>query len=170
MENKKGVKHFIFSLLLEKTPVFKLGTLAWARVGGHPYWPCLVTKEPESNIFKKESKNFIVIKLLTNYYVWKGVILITFSFSVIKIGLPKTVYHVRFFGDKGKRAWIMEPKMMQYNNKDDVELLLQKAKKQVKYQNGFCEIKARLGIHILHYKCSSKFLFIGSSGSTWQSH
>lgn len=30
-----------------------LGDLAWARVGGHPYWPCVIAVDPELNIFTK---------------------------------------------------------------------------------------------------------------------
>lgn len=36
--------------------MYNLGTLAWARIGGHPFWPCLVTKEPDNNVFKKDCK------------------------------------------------------------------------------------------------------------------
>lgn len=48
-------------------------------------------------------------------------------------GVPKITYHVRFFGDKGKRAWVLENKMMPYNNKDDLELLLKKSKQEVSF-------------------------------------
>lgn len=32
-----------------------VGDLAWARVGGHPYWPCVIAVDPELNIFTKTS-------------------------------------------------------------------------------------------------------------------
>lgn len=38
-------------------PKYKNGDLVWARLGGHPYWPCLCIKDPESNVhFKKLGK------------------------------------------------------------------------------------------------------------------
>lgn len=37
---------------------FKVGDLAWARIGTKPYWPCLCIEEPNSNLFvKKIGKN-----------------------------------------------------------------------------------------------------------------
>lgn len=46
-------------------------------------------------------------------------------------GSMKTIFHVRFFGDKGKRAWVVETKLMFYNDKSDVEVLLKKVKEEV---------------------------------------
>lgn len=58
-----------------------VGDLAWARVGGHPYWPCVIAVDPELNIFTKTSvkgRNAIVQRHL----------------------------HVQFFGDNGRRSWL----------------------------------------------------------------
>lgn len=33
---------------------FQVGDLMWAKVGSHPYWPCMITAEPETDIFTKK--------------------------------------------------------------------------------------------------------------------
>ena len=39
---------------------YSLGSIAWARIGQYPYWPCIVTLDPDSNIcHQKIGKNFI---------------------------------------------------------------------------------------------------------------
>lgn len=58
-----------------------VGDLAWARVGGHPYWPCVIAVDPEQNIFTKTSV--------------KG-----------RSAIVQRHLHVQFFGDNGRRSWL----------------------------------------------------------------
>ncbi|GJQ75891.1 putative histone-lysine N-methyltransferase [Trypoxylus dichotomus] len=61
-----------------------VGDLMWAKIGRYPYWPCLITKEPHSKEYRK-------IKL-------RNVVM----------------YHVRFFGDNGRRSWISFRHLLPY--------------------------------------------------------
>lgn len=38
-----------------------VGDLAWARVGGHPFWPCIVALDPIQRIFTKTVSKYIGI-------------------------------------------------------------------------------------------------------------
>lgn len=41
----------------EASSKWKLGDLAWARVGSHPFWPCLITRDPVcSRFIRKKSE------------------------------------------------------------------------------------------------------------------
>lgn len=72
---------------------WNVGDLAWACVGGFPYWPCAITKDPIEHCFKK-------IKILG------------------KNRQPKECIHVRFFGDKGRRSWIMATHILPFHGLD----------------------------------------------------
>ncbi|KAG5889204.1 hypothetical protein JTB14_033282 [Gonioctena quinquepunctata] len=85
---------------------FKVGSLAWAQIGSFPYWPCLVTKEMGTGIFRK---------------------------NVLSKNVTRTLYHVRFFGDKGRRAWISKHKLMIYSSKKDLENIYNKMKLSNKF-------------------------------------
>ncbi|XP_018579140.1 uncharacterized protein LOC108917152 isoform X2 [Anoplophora glabripennis] len=84
---------------------FKVGDITWAQIGWHPFWPCLITKEPGTSSHKKifQAKRF-----------------------------QKEMYHVRFFGDNGRRAWISKQQIMLYSNRDDLKLLREKMKYEKK--------------------------------------
>ncbi|KAL3268102.1 hypothetical protein HHI36_007229 [Cryptolaemus montrouzieri] len=76
----------------KKVYEFKIGDSVWGKVGAYPYWPCLIMSDPITSEFKK-------YKLLrTTPY-----------------------YHVRFFGDKGKRSWTTH--VIPYETPDDLEML-----------------------------------------------
>nr|XP_023029170.1 uncharacterized protein LOC111517303 [Leptinotarsa decemlineata]XP_023029171.1 uncharacterized protein LOC111517303 [Leptinotarsa decemlineata]XP_023029172.1 uncharacterized protein LOC111517303 [Leptinotarsa decemlineata] len=96
---------------------FKVGALAWARIGSFPYWPCLITKETNSELFVK---------------------------NVLTKNATRTLYHVRFFGDKGRRAWISKHKMMVYASKDDLEKIYREMKVSMKVwpEVQFCNVKS----------------------------
>ncbi|XP_030759149.1 uncharacterized protein LOC115884634 isoform X2 [Sitophilus oryzae] len=78
--------------------VYKLGSFVWAQVGKHPYWPAIICHD--SGI-----KNYFKNVRRPN-----------------KSNL--TLYHTRFFGDKGRRAWIKENHLMLYNSRDDLSIAL----------------------------------------------
>lgn len=47
--------------------------------------------------------------------------------------LSATYYHIRFFGDNGRRAWIHKNHLMHYCSKHDLEMIVNKMKSEVKY-------------------------------------
>ncbi|XP_054259007.1 histone-lysine N-methyltransferase NSD2 [Macrosteles quadrilineatus] len=71
-----------------------VGDLAWGRVGGHPFWPCVIAMDPVHKIFTK-----IVLR-----------------------GRNSTVgqrwLHVQFFGDNGRRSWLNSSAVMAFNGRD----------------------------------------------------
>lgn len=69
---------------------FSLGSLAWARVGTAPYWPCVITPDPD---FKSGIK-FTHVKNHRQH------------------GL-KREYHVQFFG-RIQRAWVVSSSMLKF--------------------------------------------------------
>ncbi|CAH1155865.1 unnamed protein product [Phaedon cochleariae] len=88
---------------------FKVGSIAWAKIGSYPFWPCLVTEEPSTGIY---------VKNISSRFV------------------PRVCYHVIFFGDNCRRAWISKHKMMVYTNRGDLYAIhnhLKKENKSCKY-------------------------------------
>ncbi|CAH2059654.1 unnamed protein product, partial [Iphiclides podalirius] len=60
---------------------YQVGDLAWARMGTYPFWPCIITRDPLSGTFVKK-------KLFGR--------------------IEHDVLHVTFFGDNGRRGWIVD--------------------------------------------------------------
>ncbi|KAF7992681.1 hypothetical protein HCN44_005025 [Aphidius gifuensis] len=94
-----------------KSIKWSVGQLTWAHISHYPYWPCIITLEPNTDIFTKEKS----------------------------VGRRKvaTLIHVQYFGDKGRHGWVSESWIMEYTgidhfNKLAVEVLKNK-KKFVKY-------------------------------------
>lgn len=44
---------------LEAKCLFQVGDLAWARMGTYPFWPCIVTREPSSDMFVRKKCEYI---------------------------------------------------------------------------------------------------------------
>ncbi|XP_063834524.1 uncharacterized protein LOC135083730 [Ostrinia nubilalis] len=66
---------------------YQVGDLAWARMGTYPFWPCIVTREPSSGMFVKK-------KLFGR--------------------IERDVIHVTFFGDNGRRGWIVDTMLRKF--------------------------------------------------------
>lgn len=41
-----------------------VGELGWARVGAHPLWPCLITRDPENNMFVRKKSMWTFLKYI----------------------------------------------------------------------------------------------------------
>ncbi|XP_044575684.1 histone-lysine N-methyltransferase NSD2 isoform X1 [Cotesia glomerata] len=67
--------------------LWKPGQLAWAQVSTFPYWPCVITLDPDLNRFVK----------------WRA-----FGKSV------SNMIHVQYFGDKGRHNWVAEASLMPF--------------------------------------------------------
>ncbi|XP_075986422.1 uncharacterized protein LOC142983442 [Anticarsia gemmatalis] len=72
---------------MEAKCAYQVGDLAWARMGTYPFWPCIVTRDPASGVFVKK-------KLFGR--------------------IERDVIHVTFFGDNGRRGWIVDSMLRKY--------------------------------------------------------
>uniref|UniRef100_A0A3P8PL12 Nuclear receptor binding SET domain protein 2 n=1 Tax=Astatotilapia calliptera TaxID=8154 RepID=A0A3P8PL12_ASTCA len=76
---------------------FSVGDLVWTKVSGYPWWPCMVTTDPELNHhFKQKQK--------TN-------------------GRSGLLYHVQYFGDAPERGYIFEKNMVSFTGEDQYQEL-----------------------------------------------
>ncbi|XP_063629927.1 uncharacterized protein LOC134801315 [Cydia splendana] len=92
VKEKLVAKNELFEL--EATCEYQVGDLAWARVGTYPFWPCIVTREPFSDMFVKK-------KLFGR--------------------VERSVIHVTFFGDNGRRGWIVDNMLRKYHGRAEFE-------------------------------------------------
>ncbi|XP_073340595.1 histone-lysine N-methyltransferase NSD2 [Pagrus major] len=86
----------------EESPLlmsFSVGDLVWTKVSGYPWWPCMVTTDPEfSSHFKPKQK------------------------ASSRSGL---LYHVQYFGDAPERGYIFEKNMVSFTGEDQYQELSQ---------------------------------------------
>ncbi|XP_031349604.1 uncharacterized protein LOC116175568 isoform X2 [Photinus pyralis] len=73
-----------------------IGDIMWGKIGGHPYWPCLIVEEPETCVFQKVC-------------------------PVLSRKALQTMYHVRFFGDRGRRSWVQTTCLLPFASGDDLK-------------------------------------------------
>uniref|UniRef100_A0A3Q3IJJ9 Nuclear receptor binding SET domain protein 2 n=1 Tax=Monopterus albus TaxID=43700 RepID=A0A3Q3IJJ9_MONAL len=88
----------------EESPLpicFSVGDLVWTKVSGYPWWPCMVTTDPEFSIHFKQKANS-------------------------KSGL---LYHVQYFGDSPERGYIFEKNMVSFTGEKQYQELSQGNKK-----------------------------------------
>ncbi|XP_074465891.1 histone-lysine N-methyltransferase NSD2 isoform X2 [Sebastes fasciatus] len=78
---------------------FSVGDLVWTKVAGYPWWPCMVTTDPEFN-------NHIKPKQKVNS----------------RSGL---LFHVQYFGDAPERGYIFEKNMVSFTGEDQYQELSQ---------------------------------------------
>ncbi|TMS21206.1 Histone-lysine N-methyltransferase NSD2 [Larimichthys crocea] len=79
---------------------FSVGELVWTKVSGYPWWPCMVTTDPESNShFKQKQK--------------------------VASSRSGVLYHVQYFGDAPERGYIFEKNMVSFTGEDQYHELSQ---------------------------------------------
>ncbi|XP_041668628.1 histone-lysine N-methyltransferase NSD2 [Cheilinus undulatus] len=79
---------------------FSTGDLVWTKVSGYPWWPCMITTDPEvNNHFKQKQK-------VTNS----------------RLGL---LYHVQYFGDAPERGYIFEKNLVSFSGEEQYQELSQ---------------------------------------------
>ncbi|XP_050681870.1 histone-lysine N-methyltransferase NSD2-like [Leptidea sinapis] len=91
---------------IEASCQYQVGDLAWARMNTYPFWPCIITREPFSSLFVKK-------KLVGK--------------------LSKDIIHVTFFGDNGRRSWILETKLRKFHGLYEFELAREKLPADVSF-------------------------------------
>ncbi|XP_026164994.1 histone-lysine N-methyltransferase NSD2 isoform X2 [Mastacembelus armatus] len=91
---------------VEETPLlvhFSVGDLVWTKVSGYPWWPCMVTLDPEFTKHFKQKANS-------------------------RSGL---LYHVQYFGDAPERGYISEKNMVSFTGENQYQELSQGSKQPV---------------------------------------
>ncbi|CAL8283138.1 unnamed protein product [Lota lota] len=82
---------------------FSVGDVVWTKVSGYPWWPCMVSADPElEQHFKPKPR---------------------------ARGPPGLLYHVQYFGDCPERGYILERNMVSFCGEEQYEEL-QQANKQ----------------------------------------
>ncbi|TRY57703.1 hypothetical protein DNTS_025920 [Danionella cerebrum] len=72
---------------------YEIGDLVWAKVGTYPWWPCMVSSDPQSNVHTRLNTR----------------------------GCKE--YHVQFFGSVPERAWIHEKRIVVYKGESQFDEL-----------------------------------------------
>uniref|UniRef100_A0A8C2KXI0 Nuclear receptor binding SET domain protein 2 n=1 Tax=Cyprinus carpio TaxID=7962 RepID=A0A8C2KXI0_CYPCA len=74
---------------------FSVGDVIWAKVSGYPWWPCIITTDPEINMhFRSKGK--------------------------VRTGL---LYHVQYFGNAPERGYVFEKSMVTFSGKHQYQSL-----------------------------------------------
>ncbi|GLH06500.1 Probable histone-lysine N-methyltransferase Mes-4 [Gryllus bimaculatus] len=84
------------------------GDLAWARVGGHPFWPCMIAVDPHSAVYTKIKR------------VGRGL-------SSVQRSL-----HVQFFGDNGRHSWVTTNCVIKFEGKNGLQSFAEKVLSEIK--------------------------------------
>uniref|UniRef100_A0A8D3A141 Nuclear receptor binding SET domain protein 2 n=1 Tax=Scophthalmus maximus TaxID=52904 RepID=A0A8D3A141_SCOMX len=121
---------------------FSVGDLVWTKVSGYPWWPCMVTTDPEfSNHFKQKQK------------------------ATSRSGL---LYHVQYFGDAPERGYIFEKNMVSFTGEDQYKELSQGNKQaapsvprklQAQWNMGVIQAKEALGMALDERMVNFTFLY-----------
>lgn len=81
-------KAYIDYLEKSKPAKFNIGDMVWAKLTGHPWWPCMIWPDPEEHVHTR--------------FTGKG---------------GTRSYHCLFFGAEGERGWVPEPFMLSYGGR-----------------------------------------------------
>uniref|UniRef100_A0A7M4DYU9 Histone-lysine N-methyltransferase NSD3 n=1 Tax=Crocodylus porosus TaxID=8502 RepID=A0A7M4DYU9_CROPO len=79
---------------------FQIGDLVWSKVGTYPWWPCMVSCDPQLEVHTKINTR------------------------------GAREYHVQFFSNQPERAWVHEKRVREYKGHKQYEQLLAEAAKQ----------------------------------------
>lgn len=80
--------------------MFQVGDLVWSKVGTYPWWPCMVSSDPQLEVHTKINTR------------------------------GAREYHVQFFSNQPERAWVHEKRVREYKGHKQYEELLAEATKQ----------------------------------------
>ncbi|KAM7376370.1 hypothetical protein PAMP_006111 [Pampus punctatissimus] len=79
---------------------FSVGDVVWTKVSGYPWWPCIVTTDPELNNHIKQKQKA----------------------ANSRSGL---LYHVQYFGDTPERGYVFEKNIVSFTGEDQYQELSQ---------------------------------------------
>ncbi|XP_072533905.1 histone-lysine N-methyltransferase NSD2 isoform X2 [Salminus brasiliensis] len=84
------------ALSQQEPPVqFSVGDVVWTKVSGYPWWPCIVTTDPETNLHFRQKANS-------------------------RTGL---LYHIQYFSDAPERGYIAGKNMVIFTEKEQFQKL-----------------------------------------------
>lgn len=107
---------------------FSVGDLVWTKVSGYPWWPCMVTTDPELNHhFKQKQKSEKLTATCTiltcpGKLIYGFIDLCIYCFSTAN-GRSGLLYHVQYFGDAPERGYIFEKNMVSFTGEDQYQEL-----------------------------------------------
>ncbi|CAF0822204.1 unnamed protein product [Brachionus calyciflorus] len=90
---------------------YNLGDLVWAKVSGHPWWPCMITN-PELSATNS----------IKNYNETKNE---NAHLRLIGGSRPKRSYYVEFFGPSIEHAWVPEGNIIEYKGIEEFKAYTQ---------------------------------------------
>nr|XP_032806735.1 histone-lysine N-methyltransferase NSD2-like isoform X4 [Petromyzon marinus] len=88
----------------ENSDLYSIGDVVWAKISGHPWWPCMVSCDPKLGIHMR-----------------------------VKVGQVKSFtrqYHVQFFGEAAERAWVCYRSLVMFSTREQYELLVSELAKR----------------------------------------
>uniref|UniRef100_A0A667Z8Y4 Nuclear receptor binding SET domain protein 2 n=1 Tax=Myripristis murdjan TaxID=586833 RepID=A0A667Z8Y4_9TELE len=129
----------------EESPLlirYSVGDVVWTKVSGYPWWPCMVTTDPELNEHVKQKQK-----------------------ANSRSGL---LYHVQYFGDAPERGYIFEKSMVSFSGEDQYQELCQGNKqptapsvpRKLKAQWSMGIIQAKEAVHMPLNERMAKFTFV----------
>uniref|UniRef100_A0A670Z0V4 Histone-lysine N-methyltransferase NSD3 n=1 Tax=Pseudonaja textilis TaxID=8673 RepID=A0A670Z0V4_PSETE len=82
---------------------FEVGDLVWSKVGTYPWWPCMVSRDPQLEVHTKINTR------------------------------GAREYHVQFFSNQPERAWVHEKRVREYKGRKQYDQLVAEAAKQANH-------------------------------------
>ncbi|XP_066495308.1 histone-lysine N-methyltransferase NSD3 isoform X2 [Tiliqua scincoides] len=82
---------------------FEVGDLVWSKVGTYPWWPCMVSSDPQLEVHTKINTR------------------------------GAREYHVQFFSNQPERAWVHEKRVREYKGRKQYDQLVLEAAKQANH-------------------------------------
>ncbi|XP_062817424.1 histone-lysine N-methyltransferase NSD3 isoform X2 [Anolis carolinensis] len=82
---------------------FEVGDLVWSKVGTYPWWPCMVSRDPQLEVHTKINTR------------------------------GAREYHVQFFSNQPERAWVHEKRVREYKGRKQYDQLVAEATKQANH-------------------------------------
>jgi [histone H3]-lysine36 N-dimethyltransferase NSD2 len=86
---------------------FQIGDLVWAKLSGHPWWPCMV-----SNPLSSQSNTTSSLNNQLHY-------------RLVGATRPKRFVYVEFYGPARENAWISESSLIEYKGVDAFKVYAQ---------------------------------------------
>ncbi|CAM9375520.1 unnamed protein product [Lampetra fluviatilis] len=83
--------------------LYSIGDVVWAKISGHPWWPCMVSCDPKLGIHMRVKGQ---VKSFTRQY------------------------HVQFFGEAAERAWVCYRSLVMFSSREQYELLVSELAKR----------------------------------------